>query len=117
VRGTSAGVFLNRVGDTLLTGAAVGESGATPDVFETASTTLDFRVSQRVARIRGSDISVALKAANLFRSEDETVWRLPILAEGADGTGGTDGIARYEDIVRSLHDNSVRISLGASWKW
>lgn len=60
--GTSTGLFFNRTGRTLVTGAARGVEDATPNVFEDMSQFLDFTFSQKLPR----GFKIGLRARNLF---------------------------------------------------
>jgi hypothetical protein len=82
--GTSAGLFFNDIGEILVTGAARGgpganvEAGAVPNVFETAFSSLDFRISQEIMRHRDDlTASISLKAKNLLQDDDWTIYRTP----------------------------------------
>ena len=95
--GTSGGLFYNVVGETLLTGAARGAENGSPNVFELPYHGLDLRLSQRV----GKGVSVVFKATNILRSDRRSVYRTP------------DG----EEVVKTLRDTALLISLGASMTW
>lgn len=60
--GTSTGLFYNRTGRTLLTGAARGVEDATPNVFEDMNQVLDFTFSQKLPK----GFKVGFRARNLF---------------------------------------------------
>ncbi|HKQ60146.1 MAG TPA: TonB-dependent receptor [Candidatus Polarisedimenticolaceae bacterium] len=94
---SSAGLFYNRVGETLLTGAARGLENGTPNVFEQAYSTLDLTYSRT---LRGN-VTVAVKARNLLRPDRRSVYRTP---------GG-------DDAVKTERSGSVLvgISLGLTW--
>jgi TonB-dependent receptor-like protein/carboxypeptidase family protein len=98
--GISTGLFYNVVGETLATGAAVGEDGGVPDSFETTHRTLDFTYSQRLSRGR-IDLSVSLKAKNLLTPERRTVYRSP------------DG----QEVVKRLRGTAALYGLSFSLKW
>jgi outer membrane receptor protein involved in Fe transport len=95
--GTSAAIFYNRVGETLLTGAARGLNGGTPNVFEEAYGTLDFTFSQKI----GKRWSVSAKARNLLRPERRTLYRAP------------DG----EEQIKTERESPLLLSVSASVKW
>jgi TonB-dependent receptor len=95
--GTSAGLFYNRVGETLLTGAARGHEDGTPDVFQEPFTTVDLKVTQKIE----DRWSVSFKAANLLEPDKRSVYRNP---------GG-------EEAVKAERETAARFSLSASWKW
>jgi TonB-dependent receptor len=96
-RGISAAVFYNRVGETLLTGAARGETDGVPNVFDTAYGTLDLTASKRLTR----HLSVGLKARNLLRATRTSVYRKP------------DG----DEAVKSERDTAALYALSASYRW
>lgn len=98
--GTSAAVFFNRVGETLLTGAAVGEEGAA-NVFERPIPTLDLVAQQQILRGREQEYAVSFKATNLLEPDRLRVYRTP---------GGLQEI-------RSSRETSIKLSLSASVKW
>jgi TonB-dependent receptor len=95
--GTSVGLFYNRIGETLLTGAARGLNGGTPNVFEEAYGTLDVTFSQKI----GKRWSVSAKARNLLRPERRTFYRAP------------DG----EEQVKTERESPLLLSLSGSLKW
>ena len=98
--GISTGLFYNVVGDTLATGAAVGQDGGVPNSFETTFRTLDFTYAQRIARGK-VDLSVSVKAKNLLTPERLSVYRTP---DGAE-------------IVKRLRDTPILYGLSFSLKW
>jgi hypothetical protein len=95
--GISGGVFLNRVGDTLVTGAATGDSGDVPNVFDKALTNLDMTLTKTLFQT----FAVTFKLKNLTTPDRETVYRLP--------DGG--------EIVKSSQETPLLVSLGAGWSW
>jgi TonB-dependent receptor len=95
--GTSVGLFYNRVGETLLTGAARGLNGGTPNVFEEAYATLDVTFSQKI----GKRWSLSAKARNLLRPERRTFYRAP------------DG----EEQIKTERDSPLLLSVAVSAKW
>lgn len=97
--GSSMGLFYNRVGETLFSGAAVGGDG-TPNVFEDAFSTLDLTLSQKLTKIRKCGVSVSLKAKNLLRPEARRIYRAP------------DG----QEVVKSERTTPPLVSLGASFE-
>jgi outer membrane receptor protein involved in Fe transport len=98
--GSSVALFYNRVGEVLLTGAAVGDS-AVPDVLETTFDSLDVRFSQSFPRVKKVDFSVSLKGSNLLQSEKGSVFRTPY----------------GEEEIKLLHDTATKIGLSLNWKW
>jgi outer membrane receptor protein involved in Fe transport len=95
--GTSVGVFYNRIGETLLTGAARGLNGGTPNVFEEAYATLDVTFSQKI----GKRWLLSAKARNLLRPERRTLYRAP------------DG----EEQIKTERDSPLLLSVALSAKW
>jgi TonB-dependent receptor len=71
--GTSAGLFYNRVGETLQTGAARGLNGGIPNVIELPTSSLDLTISQKLWQ----HFSVGFKARNLLRPDRRSVYRTP----------------------------------------
>ncbi len=94
--GTSAGIFFNRTGDTLLTGASVGETGGIPDVFDSAYGTLDLSVSQKL-----DGATVTLRGKNLLSPDRESVYRLP----------------NGEERLKTRRETPILISLSVSYAW
>ncbi len=95
--GTSVGVFYNRIGETLLTGAARGLNGGTPNVFEAEYATLDVTFSRKI----GKRWSVSAKARNLLRPERRTFYRAP------------DG----EEQIKTERESPLLLSLSGSIRW
>lgn len=94
--GTSAGLFYNRTGDTLLTGASVGQDGGIPNVFDVAYGGFDLSVSQKI-----DGATVTLRGKNLLSPDRESVYRLP------------DG----EERLKTRRETPVLISLSVSYAW
>jgi TonB-dependent receptor len=94
--GLSASAFYNRVGETLLTGAAIGENG-TPNVFEETFTAVNASVSKRIAK----HFHLSFGGKNLLRSEKKTVYRTP----------------QGQEAVKTGHVTAVRYTLAAKWDW
>jgi outer membrane receptor protein involved in Fe transport len=94
--GIAVGLFFNKIGETLFSGASIGEDG-TPNVFEAEFETLDLTVSRRF----GEHFSVGFKARNLLQPRRRTFYRTP------------DG----EEATKQEQDTAVRLGLSASWKW
>ena len=95
--GTSIGFFYNRRGDMLKSGAAVGDIGATPNIYLRAMGTSNLSLSQEFAehwRLR-------LMAKNLTHPTVEEIYRYP------DGTETTR--RRYKEGVE------YSFSMGCSW--
>ncbi len=97
--GTTASVFYNRGGETLVTGAARGdvETGGVPNVFQLPTDGLDLRISQKI----GKRLALDVKARGLIGSDDETVFRTPTGAEE----------------IKTLKASSTRYKVSLSWKW
>ncbi len=94
---TGLGLFYNRVGDTLLTGAARNLNDGTPNVFLIEYDTLDFTASQPLGRV----LTLGFKTKNLTARDRETVYRTP------------DG----QEAIKSLRTTSRLFTLGLAWKW
>ncbi len=95
--GTSAGVFYNRTGETLLSGAATGLDSGTPNVLETGYGILDLSVTQKIRQ----NLIVTLRARNLLQPERGSVYRNP---QGAEA-------------VKFERDTALRIGLSVGLKW
>ncbi|HKY31252.1 MAG TPA: TonB-dependent receptor [Candidatus Polarisedimenticolia bacterium] len=95
--GTSAGLFYNLIGETLLTGAARGVEDGSPNVYEQPFASLDVSLSQEFMK----RFTVALKARNLLRRERESLYRTP------------DG----EESVKTLRDTPALYTLTGGWSW
>jgi len=98
--GISTGLYYNVVGETLATGAAVGENGGVPNSFEKSYRTLDFTYAQRIVKGK-TDLSFSLKAKNLLAPERESVYRSP------------DG----QEVTKRLRDTAVLYGLSFNLKW
>ena len=96
--GTSVGVFYNRRGETLVTGAARGVEDGTPDVYDRARTNIDVTFRQTI----GDHFALSLKAKNITRSDAIRVYRIP---------GDT------LDVVKTRVETGSRYSLSASVQW
>lgn len=94
--GTSASLFYNRTGDTLLTGASVGQDGGIPNVFDVAYGVFDVSVSQKI-----DGATVTLRGKNLLSPDRESVYRLP--------TG--------EERFKTRRETPVLISLSVAYAW
>ena len=89
--GTAAGLFFNRVGETLLSGAAVGADG-TPNVFIAERDALNFTFRQRL----GAGIAVTLEGSNLLQDEYLTFYRTEdgqVATKTRHATGRRIGVA------------------------
>jgi TonB-dependent receptor len=118
--GTSTGLFYNRIGEILYTGAGVGgaganeEAGAQPNIFEDEYNSLDFRISQEVMRLKeGPKGALTFKAKNLLQEDDRTFFRTPDDFLVDDVTGELYGI----DSDKELHSSALVLSLSFSCKW
>ncbi|HKQ96569.1 MAG TPA: TonB-dependent receptor [Candidatus Polarisedimenticolia bacterium] len=98
--GISTGLFYNVVGETLATGAAVGENGGVPNSFEKTYRTLDFTYAQRLVNGK-TDLSFSLKAKNLLQPERESVYR------------GTDG----QEVIKRQRETAILYGLSFNLKW
>lgn len=94
---STASLFWNLVGETLLTGAARGDSDGTPNVLEERLSTLDFTFSQKI----GEHASVAFKAKNLLTPDRRSVYRTP------------DG----EEALKGERPTAILTGLSVSWTW
>lgn len=72
-RGTTISWFFNRAGDLLKTGAAIGEEGATPNVYKLARESVDVSLSQKV----GSVFTLTFRIKNITDQMHEEVYRIP----------------------------------------
>jgi hypothetical protein len=98
--GTSVGLFYNRTGEILRTGAARGFEDGVPNVFEQPHASLDLTFKQKILE-KKIDLSLSFKARNLLHPTRQTVYRTP----------------SGEEAVKSERDTSTRYSIGASMKW
>lgn len=94
--GTSIGIFYNRVGETLLTGASVGQDGGVPDVLELPVGVVDVSVSQAFHGVK-----LTLRGRNLTAPERRTVYRIP------------DG----EERTKTRRESARLVAISASYKW
>ena len=95
--GTTAGVFYNVRGDMLRAGAAVGDRGATPNIYELARETLNLSFQQKIGR----HLSLTLQAKNVTDPTIEEVYREP------DGT----------ETNRRRGREGIRYSVSVSCAW
>jgi TonB-dependent receptor len=93
--GTSAGIFYNRVGEILLTGAARGDTDGIADVFEGTDEDLVLTLSQK---LRGG-VSLGLRLRNLLEDDALTFYRRP---------GG-------DTATKTLRQSNRTISFSVSW--
>lgn len=98
--GISTGLYYNVVGETLLTGAATGVNGGTPNSFQEPIRTLDFTYAQKIVRGK-MNLSATLKLKNLLQQEKQAVYRSP---------GG-------QEVVKTLRDTAALYGLSFSMKW
>jgi TonB-dependent receptor len=94
--GTSAGVFYNRTGATLVAGASIGETGGIPKILTRPEGTLDVSVTQK-----WKGVKFTLRGKNLTTPERITAYRLPDDSE----------------TVRTQRLSARAISLGVSYAW
>ena len=92
--GTSAGLFYNLRGESLKSGAAVGDRGARPDVYLLEQGTLNFTFSQKLGRC----VTLGLKIANITEESAVEVFRV----EG------------QPDVDRRRYPDSVKTSVSVS---
>jgi TonB-dependent receptor len=71
--GTTAGVFYNARGDMLRAGAAVGDGGATPNIYDKSREWLNISLTQKI----GPHLSVRLQAKNVTDPTIQQVYREP----------------------------------------
>ncbi|HEV8375660.1 MAG TPA: TonB-dependent receptor [Candidatus Polarisedimenticolia bacterium] len=95
--GTSAGIFYNFSGESLLTGAARGVEDAVPNVFQESFKTLDVTVSQRL----GKGFWVSFKGKNLLTQPLRSVYRTP----------------SGQEAVKTERESASLLGLSLSWKW
>jgi outer membrane receptor protein involved in Fe transport len=95
--GTSAGLFYTVRGDMLKSGAAIGEGGATPNIYSRELATVNLSLSQEFAK----RWKLTFQAKNLIDPRVDEIYRAP------DGTEVRR--RRYREGV------SYSIQLGASW--
>lgn len=95
--GTSVGAFWNFTGDTLKSGAAVGDTSATPDVYITERMTVNLSLSQKLSK----HWKLTLKAKNVTDPHISEIYRAP------DGT---------ETLKRAFQAGvAYSVGLNASW--
>lgn len=99
--GTSFAVFYNRIGEVLTTGAARGEDGQTPNVFQLPDESLDVSFSQRLFRAGDGELSLSVKAKNLLEDPDDSVYRIPA----------------GDEVVKVLRPTAQRYSVSIKWAW
>lgn len=95
--GTSFGWFYNIRGDMLKAGAAIGDRGATPDIFVKKFANATLSLSQKI----GPHAKVTLRAHNILDLPVTEVYREP------DGT----------ETIRRRYREGVRYSIGVSAEW
>jgi len=95
--GTSAALFYSMRGDMLKSGAAIGENGATPNIYSKAAASVNFSLSQEFAK----RWKFTFQAKNVTDPWVEEVYRAP---------GGTE-------VQRRKHREGVVYSfqVGATW--
>jgi TonB-dependent receptor len=98
--GISSGLFFNRTGETLLTGAAAGDNG-TPSVYELPYSFLNFTFSKRIKQYERGALSLSFRAKNIQQTEIEREYRAP------------DG----DSFLKSKRKTPAVFSIGAKWSW
>ncbi|HEX6853185.1 MAG TPA: TonB-dependent receptor [Candidatus Polarisedimenticolaceae bacterium] len=93
--GTSVGLFYNRVGEILLTGAARGDTDGIADVLEGTDKDLVLTVSQKLKR----GVSLGLRIRNGLEDDAITFYRRP----------------SGETAVKTLRQSNRTIGLSVSW--
>jgi TonB-dependent receptor len=95
--GTSAGLFYNRTGEKLLTGAAVGLDEPKPNLYERAFDVLDFTVSQKIR----DNMKFTARAQNLLVPERGNDYRDP----------------RGKESIKQRYETAqvISLSLGLTW--
>lgn len=96
---TSFSYFFNKRGDMLKTGAAIGEDGATPDIYSLARETVDLALEYKFGPDK--QFKLTLRAKNTTDPIVKEVYRLP------DGT----------DIRRRSYREGVSYSLSLGGEW
>ncbi len=96
-RGWSGGLFYNRIGETLLTGAARGVADGIPNVFEQSYSTADLTVGKRLTEI----VSIGFKARNLLQPARSSIYRRP----------------NGEEVVKTERQTAALFALSVSFKW
>jgi hypothetical protein len=95
--GTSAGIFYNFSGESLITAAAAGLDSATPNVYAEPFKTLDVTFSQRL----GKGFTLAFKAKSLQPQSVESIYRTP------------DG----QEAVKAERESARLLGVALSWTW
>lgn len=96
-RGTSAGLFFNVIGETVLSGAARGATEGVPDVIESSFANLDFTFQQKLKK----GLSVSFRARGLLARDRRTVGRDP----------------QENEVIKTLRETARRYSVSMSYKW
>ena len=95
--GTSAGVFYNYSGESLVTAAAKGLDDAVPNVYLEPFKTLDVTVSQRL----GKGFTLTLKGKNLQTQPVQSIYRTPAGQES----------------VKTERESARLLGVSLSWSW
>jgi TonB-dependent receptor len=95
--GTSAGLFYNHTGETLVSGAATGSENSTPNVFERDYGILDLTASQKIKQ----NLIVSLRVRNLLTPDRGTFYRNP----------------QGNEAVKFERETPLRIGLSIGLKW
>lgn len=95
--GLVGGLFYNRVGETLVSGAARGTDDGNPNVFQEAYGTLDVKVTKKLR----NGFSASLTAKNVLRPTARSVYRKP------------DG----DEAVKTEHSTPALVGVSVGWAW
>jgi len=95
--GTSAGIFYNFSGESLITAAAKGLDSATPNVYLEPFKTLDMTIAQRL----GKGFTLAFKAKNLKPQSVQSIYRTPA----------------GQEAVKTERESARLLGVALSWSW
>jgi len=95
--GLVGGLFYNRVGEMLVSGAARGTDDGIPNVFQEAYGTLDLKVTKKYP----NGLSASFIARNILRPVVGSVYRKP------------DG----DEAVKSEHPTPAILGVSVGWTW
>lgn len=103
--GTSFGIFYGAVGERLVTGAALGQTGGIPNVFEEPTRYWDGTIRQNV----GPHVWLGAKLTNFRGETTRTVYRLP------EEAAATEEIPREQIKTERLSGSRVAYTMGFTW--